>query len=102
MENERPTLTFGSLLDPSATGGTERLLDAIREDHNGYTLTQGAPALREAIARHLAEDVGWTVGEDGCDLMVTSGTSGALLLACMALLNPGRDEGCPPLFCRLI
>lgn len=69
----------------------QRTIDAIREDHNGYTLTQGAPALREAIARHLAEDVGWTVGEDGCDLMVTSGTSGALLLACMALLNPGDE-----------
>jgi outer membrane protein TolC len=32
VENERPTLTFGSLLDPSATGGTERLLDAIQTE----------------------------------------------------------------------
>jgi outer membrane protein TolC len=29
-EPQRPTLTFGSLLDPSATGGTERLLDGIQ------------------------------------------------------------------------
>jgi len=29
-EPRRPTLTFGSLLDPSATGGTEGLLDAIQ------------------------------------------------------------------------
>ncbi len=69
----------------------QRAIDAIREDHNGYTLTQGVPVLREAIARHLAEDPGWVVGQDGCDLMVTSGTSGALLLACMALLNPGDE-----------
>ncbi len=69
----------------------QRAIDAIREDHNGYTLTQGVPVLREAIARHMAEDLGWVVGENGCDLMVTSGTSGALLLACMALLNPGDE-----------
>jgi len=29
---ERPTLTFGSLLDPSQTGGTERLLGLIQQE----------------------------------------------------------------------
>lgn len=66
-------------------------IDAIRQDRNGYTLTQGAPDLRAAIARHLAEDIGWVVGENDCDMIVTSGTSGGLLLACMALLNPGDE-----------
>jgi outer membrane protein TolC len=32
QETERPTLTFGSLLDPSASGETERLLDAIQAE----------------------------------------------------------------------
>ena len=32
QEGERPTLTFGSLIDPSATGGTERLLDTIQAE----------------------------------------------------------------------
>jgi len=73
----------------------DRAIEAIRADRNGYTLTQGAPELREAIARHLAEDVGWVVGEDDCDMIVTSGTSGALLLACMALLDPGDEMVVP-------
>jgi outer membrane protein TolC len=32
QEAERPALTFGSLLDPSATGGTEQLLDLIQDE----------------------------------------------------------------------
>jgi outer membrane protein TolC len=32
QEPERPTLTFGTLLDPSATGVTERLLDLMRSE----------------------------------------------------------------------
>ncbi len=73
----------------------DRAIEAIRADRNGYTLTQGGPELREAIARHLAEDVGWVVGEDDCDMIVTSGTSGGLMLACMALLDPGDEMVVP-------
>jgi aminotransferase len=71
---------------------------AIEEDRNGYTLTQGAPELVRAVALRLSADIGWDVSSDdpeGLLLMVTSGTSGALLLACMALLNPG-DEAIVP------
>ena len=53
---------------------------SIRGDHNGYTLTQGISELREAISRHLAGDVGWEVPSSDLGLLVTSGTSGALLL----------------------
>ncbi|GAB4384293.1 MAG: aminotransferase class I/II-fold pyridoxal phosphate-dependent enzyme [Phycisphaerales bacterium] len=67
-------------------------IEAIHGDQNGYTLTQGTPALRSRIARHLETDVGWPMqGEEAPGLMVTSGTSGALLLAFMALLNPGDE-----------
>lgn len=64
---------------------------AILGDHNGYTLTQGSGELREAISRHLAGDVGWEVPASDLDLLVTSGTSGALLLAFMALMDPGDE-----------
>ena len=70
-------------------------IEAIRRDHNGYTLTQGTQQLRESIARHLARDVGWRTPSDDLGLLVTSGTSGALLLAFMALIDPG-DEAIIP------
>lgn len=64
---------------------------AIQDNRNGYTLTQGVPELLEAIGRHLADDVGWNAPSDDLGLMVTSGTSGALWLAFLAVLN-GGDE----------
>jgi aspartate/methionine/tyrosine aminotransferase len=76
----------------------EATIAAIREDRNGYTLTQGDPVLREAIARHLAADVGWTCPSDDLALMVSSGTSGALLLAFLATLNPGDEVIIPDPF----
>jgi len=76
----------------------EATIAAIREDRNGYTLTQGDPVLREAIARHLATDVGWTWPSDDLGLMVSSGTSGALLLAFLATLNPGDEVIIPDPF----
>ena len=70
-------------------------IDAIRNDRNGYTLTQGAPELLAAVTRRLRDDVGWEAPSDETGLLVTSGTSGALMLACLALLNPG-DEAIIP------
>jgi aspartate/methionine/tyrosine aminotransferase len=74
-------------------------IEAIESDQNGYTLTQGTPSLRARIARHLAEDVGWScatgAGRDGPGLMVTSGTSGALLLSFLSLLSPGDEVVIP-------
>ncbi len=66
-------------------------IDAIRADRNGYTLTQGVPELRSAIVRRIRDDVGWDVPSDDLGLIVTSGTSGGLLLAMMATLNPGDE-----------
>jgi len=66
---------------------------AITEDHNGYTVTQGIPELRNRAAEHLEWDLGWKgVGErGGTGLLVASGTSGALMLAMQALLDPGDE-----------
>lgn len=66
-------------------------IDAIRNDRNGYTLTQGVPELLQTISAHLEADVGWKTPSDDLGLIVTSGTSGALLLAFLALLNPGDE-----------
>ncbi len=74
-------------------------IDAIERDHSGYTVTQGILPLRQGIARHLAGDLGWKVDPasrpeaalESPGLLVTSGTSGALWLAFMALVNPGDE-----------
>ncbi|MEO0511987.1 MAG: pyridoxal phosphate-dependent aminotransferase [Planctomycetota bacterium] len=63
---------------------------AIDADHNGYTLTQGIAPLRDRIAAHLERDLGWERGDDP-GLLITSGTSGAIMLAMLALLNPGDE-----------
>src|SRR5688572_9975422 len=66
-------------------------IDAISRDRNGYTLTQGVPELLGSISRHLKDDVGWDVPSDDLGLLSTSGTSGALWLAFIAVLNAGDE-----------
>jgi aspartate/methionine/tyrosine aminotransferase len=71
-------------------------IEAIENDHNGYTQTQGIAPLREKLTEWLATDLGWSFGSPGDpELLVTSGTSGALFLAFMALIGPG-DEAIIP------
>jgi aspartate/methionine/tyrosine aminotransferase len=60
---------------------------AIDAGHNGYTLTQGIPELRD----RLLADVRVRLPHPGRDLLVTSGTSGGLLLALLATVNPGDE-----------
>ncbi|MEI7571114.1 MAG: aminotransferase class I/II-fold pyridoxal phosphate-dependent enzyme, partial [Alcaligenaceae bacterium] len=55
----------------------------------GYSPPAGLPELREAIARFYCEQLGTQV--DPNRVIVTSGASGALLLAAMALVNPGDE-----------
>lgn len=54
---------------------------AIREGKSRYTVTQGIPELREKLRAHLKK----TAGVEPEGLLVTSGTSGALLLAMLVL-----------------
>jgi len=71
-------------------------IEAIEQDQNGYTQTQGIAPLREKLEAWLHRDLGWSFGAPGDpELLVTSGTSGALFLAFMALLGPG-DEAIIP------
>ncbi len=72
-------------------------ISAIDTHKNGYTLTQGDPALLGKVIDWLKLDLGWDCATTGQGqpnqptAFVTSGTSGALFLAFMALLNPGDE-----------
>ncbi|HUH86948.1 MAG TPA: pyridoxal phosphate-dependent aminotransferase [Pusillimonas sp.] len=67
----------------------ETLNRAAAAGLSGYTPPAGLPALREAIAHYYHEQFGAQV--DAGRVVVTSGASGALLLAAMALINPGDE-----------
>jgi aspartate aminotransferase/aminotransferase len=60
---------------------------AIDAGRNGYTPTQGAPDLRE----RLQADIARRYDQPNRDVIVTSGTSGGLLLALLAVVNPGDE-----------
>ncbi len=65
---------------------------AIEAGANGYTLSQGDLGLVRRINEWLATDLGWSCADNGpTRAFVTSGTSGALTLAFMALLDPGTE-----------
>ncbi len=72
-------------------------ISAIDNNLNGYTPTQGLPSLLSKVNAWLKTDLGWdaqtvnTPGHEGPVSFITSGTSGALMLAFMALLNPGDE-----------
>jgi aspartate/methionine/tyrosine aminotransferase len=60
---------------------------AMERGANGYTLTQGIPELRQRLLRDVRERYAHADRE----LMVTSGTSGGLLLALCCTVNPGDE-----------
>ena len=62
-------------------------IDAINSGHNGYTPTQGLPQLREK----LQAAINATYQHDDRKAFVSSGTSGGLVLAMQALVNPGDE-----------
>jgi len=62
---------------------------ALRAGHTRYTGALGLPALREAIAAFHASR--WQVGVAPARIVVTTGASGALLLALGLLAGPGDE-----------
>jgi aspartate/methionine/tyrosine aminotransferase len=60
---------------------------AIDAGRNGYTPTQGIPALRERLEERTRRET----GQPNRRLCVTSGSSGALVLTLMAILDPGDE-----------
>ena len=62
-------------------------IDAIRSGKNGYALSQGMPVLREKLQARIDRQY----GHDDREVFVTSGSSGALVLAMLARLDPGDE-----------
>jgi len=66
----------------------EKAIEAIRAGLNKYTQTQGTAELRHTIAESCQAEFGWPADRD---YLVTSGVSGALMLAMLTLVNPGDE-----------
>ncbi len=67
----------------------EAAFRAITEGMTSYTHSLGIPRLRRAIADHYGERYGVEVSPD--NIVVTTGTSPAMMLVFAALLNPGEE-----------
>jgi aspartate/methionine/tyrosine aminotransferase len=72
---------------------------ALEHGRIGYTETLGIPALRARIARHYAET--YNLALDPARVVVTTGSSGAFILAFLALFEAGdrvalANPGYPP------
>ncbi len=61
---------------------------AIRRGQNKYTQTQGTAELRAAVSAACREEFGW---DDDRRYLITSGVSGALLLAILVTVDPGDE-----------
>ena len=68
----------------TAIAAAHRALDSGRID---YTSALGIPSLRERIARHYRDSYGCAV--DPARIVVTTGSSGAFILAFLAMFEPG-------------
>ncbi len=62
-------------------------VEAIRGRKNAYSQTQGIGPLRQ----RLADDIRSQFGHSDREVLVTSGTSGGLVLTMLALVNPGDE-----------
>ena len=65
----------------------EAAIEAIRNGYNSYSQTAGTPEIVDCLKRKVSNDYGWKEPY----LMLTDGVSGGLLLAFMALINPGDE-----------
>jgi aspartate/methionine/tyrosine aminotransferase len=90
-------LTLGQPDFPVPEPVKRAAIRAIEQDQNGYSSNRGIDPLLKKLAAKLKEDVGWEVSptakvnDNQSGLMVTGGTSGGLILAAMALLDPGDE-----------
>jgi aspartate aminotransferase/aminotransferase len=62
-------------------------IEAIQRGRNGYTVTQGIPELRERIHAMIQRRYAHTHRQ----VLITNGTSGGLVLALAATVNPGDE-----------
>ena len=69
----------------------DAVIEAIESDRNRYTVTQGDAGVLAEVRAHVCEEMGWSVKDESIGVMVTSGTSGGLVLAAMAMLEDGDE-----------
>lgn len=84
-------LSLGQPHFPTPLKVQEAAIEAIRRGDNRYTVNPGIPPLRAALANRLRTEFGWDCTGPDHGVMVTGGTSGALLLAFLALAGPGDE-----------
>ncbi|MFQ5734374.1 MAG: pyridoxal phosphate-dependent aminotransferase [Planctomycetaceae bacterium] len=65
----------------------DALCQAVRDGKNAYSQTQGIAPLRELIQQHVDAEYGHADRQ----AFISSGTSGALMLALCTLVNPGDE-----------
>ena len=63
-------------------------MDAIRDGFNQYSITWGAPKLRQAIARKMTEFNSIPTDPDQ-NVTVTCGATEGMMAAMLAIINPG-------------
>ena len=63
---------------------------AIEADINQYAITWGAASLRQAIAEHAGWHLGLEVDPE-TEITVTCGSTEAMLVALLSLINPGDE-----------
>lgn len=83
---------------PVLPAAVDRAVAALREGPHGYSIREGRPELREAIARRCAAVAGFRPDPE-TEVVVTAGAVGAYSAALGALLAPG--DGlllCEPFF----
>jgi aspartate aminotransferase/aminotransferase len=80
-------LSIGQPDFPVPDAVKEAAIAAIRGDRNGYSVTQGIPPLLERLQRQIDD----RYRHSDRRVLVTSGTSGALVLAVLAMVNPGDE-----------
>jgi len=65
----------------------EEAIKAIKAGQNKYSQTAGDSLLKERIAERIEKEFGWSRPA----ILITSGVSGGLLIAFLAIVNPGDE-----------
>ncbi len=83
-------LSIGQPDFPVPDAVKQAAIRAIQADKNGYSVTQGIAELQQ----RLQADIDQSLGHSDRRVVVTSGTSGALVLAMLAMIDPGDEVIC--------
>jgi aspartate/methionine/tyrosine aminotransferase len=92
-------MEVGQPARPAPATALKAAQDALGSGRLGYTEALGIPSLRARIARHYDET--YDLALDPARVVVTTGSSGAFILAFLALFEPGdrvalANPGYPP------